>query len=114
MLQIIGWLMCAYMVVKAFELFGNAQRKEGAALYWIGGGLSLISAPIFVLLLNAQVNNSTGLSTGLGGASSATIDPEAAADASNYNADSAASLEAMADALEAEGDRKQEELEAAR
>ena len=74
MLQIIGWLMCGYLVVKAFELFGHARNgaENARTLYYVGGGLSLLLAPVFFFMMNAQVSNSNSGMQGLTESSSRT------------------------------------------
>ena len=62
MLQIIGWLGCAYMFVKAFELFSAAKARGDGADKWdaaatIGGAIAILSAVVFFFMLNAQVDS---------------------------------------------------------
>jgi hypothetical protein len=51
MLQIIGWLLCVYLVVKGFELI--AMKSVWS---YVGAAIAFIAAPIFLLLINAQSN----------------------------------------------------------
>ncbi|MBX7458316.1 hypothetical protein K3152_08670 [Qipengyuania sp. 1NDH17] len=64
MLQIIGWMGCVYLFVKALELFGAAKaRGDGEAydqLTITAGAIALISAAIFFFLINGQVEASSG------------------------------------------------------
>lgn len=50
MLQIIGWLLCVYLVVKGFELV--AMKHVSA---YIGACLAFIAAPLFFWMINEQV-----------------------------------------------------------
>lgn len=50
MLQIIGWLLCVYLIVKGCELI--AMRHTSA---YIGAGFALVAAPIFFFMINQQV-----------------------------------------------------------
>ncbi len=61
MLQIIGWMGCAYLLVKALELFGTASMRknqdgEMESLTVIAGAIALLSAIGFFLILNTQVS----------------------------------------------------------
>jgi len=58
MLQIIGWLGCVYLVVKACEILSNAQHRDeaGNLKRWALTGVVVawLSAVAFLLLLNEQ------------------------------------------------------------
>lgn len=62
MLQIIGWLGCLYLVVKAFELCSASKHRQvdekwdTAAM--VGGAIALVGALAFFFMLNAQVDAS--------------------------------------------------------
>jgi len=59
MLQIIGWLLCVYLVVKGFELI--AMKSVWA---YVGAAIAFVAAPIFLLLINAQSNSPGPLARG--------------------------------------------------
>lgn len=97
MLQIIGWLLCAYLVVKAFEQFGHAQNAQmNKTLYLVSGFLSLICAPVFIMMLNAQAENSSSgmpnfsANSGLFSGDSSTLDDGEEATLLNLQAEAAA------------------------
>lgn len=98
MLQIIGWLMCGYLVVKAFELFGHARNGTESArtLYYVGGGLSLLLAPLFLVMLNGQASSSAmpSMSGMLGGSADTAYSDNLAAEAA---ADTSAAIAATED-----------------
>lgn len=58
MLQIIGWLGCIYLAVKACEILSSSQHRDpaGKLSRWALAGASLawLSAAFFLLLLNEQ------------------------------------------------------------
>lgn len=60
-LQIIGWIGCLYLVVKAFEIISsNEHRNAEGKLHTAGmvaAIIALLGALIFVLLLEGQVSN---------------------------------------------------------
>ncbi|MCD1589820.1 hypothetical protein K7H13_03460 [Qipengyuania citrea] len=60
MLQIIGWLGCLYLVVKAFELFSASKHRaeEGSwdTAAMVGGAIALVGAFFFLMLINGQVD----------------------------------------------------------
>lgn len=59
MIQIIGWLLCVYLVVKGCELLAMQTRNAfGTVLAVIGAIIAFIAAPIFVYLLDVQVQSS--------------------------------------------------------
>ena len=60
MVQIIGWLLCVYLIVKGFELCGY-ERHDGSRplLHVIGAAIAWISAPIFFMFFNMQGEAST-------------------------------------------------------
>lgn len=60
MLQIIGWILCLYLVVKACELLSmkTNEHKYAAAVGAIGAVIALVGAGIFFLLINEQVRAS--------------------------------------------------------
>lgn len=61
MIQIIGWLLCVYLVVKGCELIAMQPRNTAAGVVAIIGALiAFIAAPVFVVMLNEQVQSSTG------------------------------------------------------
>jgi hypothetical protein len=67
MLQIIGWMLCIYLVVKCCELIGM-KKEEGTfenVIANIGAAIALIAAPIFWFLINAQVNSTANNLNGL-------------------------------------------------
>ena len=51
MLQIIGWMLCVYLVVKGFELLAMKST-----LSYVGAVIAFAAAPIFLMLINAQSN----------------------------------------------------------
>ena len=57
MLQIIGWLLCAYLVVKACELLSmqTDEHRFARITATIGAIFALLSAAGFFWLFNAQV-----------------------------------------------------------
>lgn len=58
MVQIIGWLLCIYLIVKAFELLAMQPINDtGRNLAKIGAAIAFIAAPIFFFMLNAQSNS---------------------------------------------------------
>ena len=64
MLVIIGWILCAGLVVKALELFStSAHRKDEEGDYepyaMIGGVLSLLAGIAFGLMLYHQADAAT-------------------------------------------------------
>lgn len=54
MLQIIGWLMCAYLVVKGFELI--AMKHQAA---YVGGAISFVAAVGFFFLINEAADTAS-------------------------------------------------------
>jgi hypothetical protein len=72
MLQIIGWILCLYLVVKGFELF-SMKREEGwsaAAFALVGGLIAWLGAIVFFFMVNAQADSSNRMPADLGGMSS--------------------------------------------
>lgn len=68
MLQIIGWLGCFYLVIKAMEMLGNAPRDEhGKRSAWtdIGAALAVLGAMAFVIMLQEQVDATASLTRSL-------------------------------------------------
>jgi len=57
MLQIIGWILCVYLVVKGCELLSMETREGGVAraISIIGAVIALIASVAFFLLINEQV-----------------------------------------------------------
>ena len=49
MLQIVGWLLCLYLVVKGFELFAMKSLWS-----YIGGSIAFLAAPVFFVMINGQ------------------------------------------------------------
>ncbi len=117
MLQIIGWLLCLYLIVKACELIAMDKDKDKFArpVASIGAVLALLGAVGFFFMINVQAEASQNplgqLGSGYGGsatpdavgssrnASSAEID--AAADQALKDADAA--IKNASEALEAAG-----------
>lgn len=68
MLQIIGWILCLYLVVKGFELFamkreeGDGPRKLASAGAWI----AWLGAVVFLFLVNAQADSSSQVPSNYG------------------------------------------------
>jgi len=60
MLQIIGWILCLYLVVKACELLSMDTDEHVLArpVATIGGVLALVGAATFFFLINEQVGES--------------------------------------------------------
>jgi uncharacterized membrane protein len=60
MLQIIGWILCLYLAVKACELLSMQTDRHPYARYTatFGAFLALLGAVIFFLMINAQVKAS--------------------------------------------------------
>lgn len=60
MLQIIGWLLCLYLVVKACELLSMEAEKHPFArpIATAGAVIALIGAGVFFYLINEQVRQS--------------------------------------------------------
>ena len=61
MLQIIGWMGCLYLLVKALELFsdGKARRNDDGSndvAAMIGGFVAILGAIGFFVMLNAQAD----------------------------------------------------------
>ena len=57
MLQIIGWLLCAYLVVKACELLSmqTDEHRFARITATVGALFALLCAAGFLLLINEQV-----------------------------------------------------------
>jgi hypothetical protein len=57
MLQIIGWILCVYLIVKGCELLSmNTREGVGArAISILGAVVALLAAVGFFLLINEQV-----------------------------------------------------------
>ena len=53
MLQIIGWLLCVYLIVKGFELLAMKQPTA-----YVGAAIAFLAAPVFFLLINEQSQSS--------------------------------------------------------
>jgi len=60
MLQIIGWILCLYLIVKACELLSmETERHQFArATATFGAILALVGAAAFFYLINEQVRQS--------------------------------------------------------
>ena len=60
MLQIIGWLLCLYLVVKACELLSmdTDEHKLARPVATLGAVLALVGAVGFFWLINEQVKES--------------------------------------------------------
>jgi hypothetical protein len=60
-LQIIGWILCLYLVVKACELLSMRTNDHRLAppVAVIGAILALLGAVAFFLLINEQVQQSS-------------------------------------------------------
>jgi hypothetical protein len=74
MLQIIGWILCLYLVVKGFELF-SAKREEGSGprtLALLGGIVAWLGAIVFFFMVNAQADSSNRMPSDFGSVSSLT------------------------------------------
>jgi len=74
MLQIIGWILCLYLVVKGFELF-SMKREEGynaRTLALLGGIIAWLGAVVFFFMVNAQANSSNRMPSDFGSVSSLT------------------------------------------
>jgi hypothetical protein len=76
MLQIIGWLLCLYLVVKACELLsmqtdGHMFARVTAT---IGAILALLGAALFFYLLNEQVKESQRAQDQMNAAANAAMD----------------------------------------
>lgn len=61
MLQIIGWMGCVYLFVKAFELFSVAKnRQDDQGIYDMlaltGGGVSMLGGILFFFLIETQLS----------------------------------------------------------
>jgi hypothetical protein len=72
MLQIIGWILCLYLVVKGFELF-SMKREEGVAskaLACAGGIIAWLGAIAFFFMVNAQAESSSRMPSDFGSVSS--------------------------------------------
>jgi len=72
MLQIIGWILCLYLVVKGFELF-SAKREEGSGprtLALTGGVIAWLGAVVFFVMVNEQADSSNRMPSDLGSLSS--------------------------------------------
>ncbi|MEP6982525.1 MAG: hypothetical protein ABI853_02645 [Sphingomicrobium sp.] len=56
MLQIIGWILCLYLVVKACELLSmdTDEHKLSRPVATIGALLALVGAAVFFFLINEQ------------------------------------------------------------
>jgi hypothetical protein len=68
MLQIIGWILCLYLVVKGFELF-SAKREEGSGprtLALTGGVIAWLGAVVFFVMVNEQADSSNRMPSDLG------------------------------------------------
>lgn len=63
MLQIIGWILCLYLVVKACELLSmdTDDHKLARPVATIGAILALVGAGLFLFLINEQVRQSDAL-----------------------------------------------------
>jgi hypothetical protein len=92
MLQIIGWLLCVYLIVKGFELV--AMKHTSA---YFGAGIAFLSAPIFFVLINMQSAATTPGLPSLGTASGSYD----VSDPTTLEADAAAADAAVDNALEA-------------
>ena len=72
MLQIIGWILCLYLLVKGFELF-SAKREEGSGprtLALTGGVIAWLGAVVFFFMVNEQADSSNRMPSDLGSLSS--------------------------------------------
>ena len=72
MLQIIGWILCLYLVVKGFELF-SMKREEGSSakmLAFTGGIIAWLGAVVFFFMVNAQANSGNRMPSDFGSTSS--------------------------------------------
>jgi len=63
MLQIIGWILCLYLVVKGLELLSmqTNDHKYAAPTAAMGAVLALVGAVVFFLLINEQVKQSSAM-----------------------------------------------------
>jgi hypothetical protein len=58
MIQIIGWMLCIYLIVKGFELLAmQPNGDKGRQLAIAGALIAFIAAPIFFFMLNAQAKS---------------------------------------------------------
>lgn len=58
MIEIIGWILCVYLVVKACELIAMPTINGlGRNFALFGALIAIIAAPIFVYLLDLQANS---------------------------------------------------------
>ncbi|WP_370034213.1 hypothetical protein [Qipengyuania mesophila] len=68
MLQIIGWLGCFYLVVKAIEFFvtakANVRNKDAAKWSNVGAFAALFGAFVFMVLINGHAQKASDLSLG--------------------------------------------------
>lgn len=60
MLQIIGWLLCLYLVVKACELLSmdTDNHRMSRPIATLGAVIALIGAGLFFWMINEQVKAS--------------------------------------------------------
>lgn len=61
MLQIIGWLLCLYLVVKACELLSmdTDDHKLSRPVATVGAIIALIGAAVFFVMINDQAKQTT-------------------------------------------------------
>ena len=61
MLQIIGWLMCLYLVVKACELLSMDRNEQrfSRPVATLGAVIAILGAAAFFFLINEQARQST-------------------------------------------------------
>jgi hypothetical protein len=57
MLQLVGWLLCAHLLVQALGLFGHGREAHAARarpLFYSGGGVAVAAAVLFGWLIVGQ------------------------------------------------------------
>jgi len=70
MLQIIGWMGCLYLVVKALEILSSNEHQTEGKFHGTAQAaavLAIVGAIVFVFLLQAQVEQVPSFPDTLGG-----------------------------------------------
>ena len=62
MLQIIGWMGCLYLIIKALELYSTSKARQNEdgnydAMAMIAGAIALLGGVGFFIILNGQIDS---------------------------------------------------------
>jgi hypothetical protein len=115
MLQIIGWMGCLYLIVKALELLSSNEHQTDGKFHGtaqVGAVIAIVSAIGFFFLLDAQVDATTAITSDFAGLAGEQGYAGAPDDAGEAAESAMAEAEANIEAAAADADAAAAEAEA--